>query len=145
MGTDMELSDIESQLSSLNIIVVDDESIARMVLTKGLTRCGYKNITSVSSSKEALELIKNNNFDVALCDVLMPDMDGMQLLTEIRNLSHTSEMSVIMVSATEDLGTVYKCISQGADNYMVKPIRIPQLRNLWSDIWKKKRERAILQ
>lgn len=50
-----------------------------------------------------------------------------------------------MVSATEDLSTVYKCLNQGADDYMVKPIRLPQLKNLWSNIVKKKKEREILQ
>ena len=50
-----------------------------------------------------------------------------------------------MVSATEDLGTVYKCLKNGADDYMVKPIRLPQLKNLWSNIWKKRKERSIIK
>ena len=96
-------------------------------------------------------------------------MDGYELLEEIRKLPHTTDMSVLseylvirslcdvtlilflfffvflVISATEDLSTVYKCLQHGADDYLVKPVKISQLRNLWSNIWKKKRERDYMQ
>jgi len=132
-------------LASLSILVVDDEPVARKFLVKALQKCGYKKITAVSKSTEALELIRTENFNIALVDVLMPEMDGLQLLEEITKLPNTSEMSVIMVSATEDLGTVFQCLNQGADDYMVKPILLPRLKNLWSNLWKKRKEREIVK
>jgi len=142
MDTEIE---IEANYASVNILAVDDDPVALRVLKKGLQRCGYINVTATASAREALELTKSNVYNITLCDVVMPDMDGLTLLREIRSLSHTHEMTIIMVSATEDLSTVYKCLNQGADDFMVKPIRLPQLKNLWSNIWKKKRERRLLE
>jgi CheY-like chemotaxis protein len=108
--------DLQSQLKSLNIIVIDDEPVARKVLERGLRKSGYEcehlqkggcwdgrtdlfvGITCCSSPFEALDLIRNNTYHIALCDVLMPGMDGLALLTEIRKLPHAHEMSVISMS-----------------------------------------------
>jgi len=140
----MDLPQIRSQLPTLNILVVDDDPVARKVLGRGLETCGYKNISCVSSAKEALTLVKDTFFHVILCDVVMPDMDGLELLGEVRQLPNSDKMSVIMVSATEDLQIVYQCLNAGADDYMVKPINIRQLKNLWSNLWKKKKERTLI-
>ncbi len=102
------------------VLVADDDAVNRLLLAHSLERDGH-HVQAVANGLEALEALGSELFDCVLLDVLMPGMDGYQVLEHIRrepNLRHTP---VIMISALEDVESVVRCIETGADDYLPKP------------------------
>jgi CheY-like chemotaxis protein len=102
------------------ILVVDDDAVNRLLLSRGLERDGHR-VRAVASGLEALEALRNGLFDCVLLDVLMPGMDGYQVLKRIRSDPKLRRTPVIMISALEDIDSVARCIEMGADDYLPKP------------------------
>jgi len=125
----------------IKILVVDDEPTARIVVKKVLEKAGYTDIQVVESGRKAIELISNTPFDLVLCDLHMPDIDGNGVVREVRKKSHMDNSPIVMMSATEDLNIVYKCLSEGADDYLIKPIQMGAAKNLWQNVWRKRKEK----
>ncbi len=111
----------------MKILVVDDEEGARELFFTILTDEGYET-TLANSGDEALSLFKSNSYDLVLTDIKMPDMDGLQLLQEIRKIG--SKTDVIMVTAYGEVETYLKAMSLGAAEYINKPIRIKELKRI---------------
>jgi CheY-like chemotaxis protein len=103
-----------------SILVVDDDRINRMVLSRDLERDGYR-VTAVEDGGRALEALTAEPFDVVLLDVLMPELDGYETLTRIERDEKLRHVPVIMVSALEDIESVVRCIELGAADYLPKP------------------------
>jgi CheY-like chemotaxis protein len=103
-----------------SILVVDDDPVNRMVLARELARQDHRVVT-VEDGRRALEALGRQLFDVVLLDVLMPDMDGYQTLTQIEADEKLRHIPVIMVSALEDMESVVRCIEMGAADYVPKP------------------------
>jgi hypothetical protein len=72
----------------------------------------------------------------------MPEMDGFQLIHEIKKI--TEDITIFMMSSTENLDIVYKCLKSGADHYILKPIKEDQLKNLWQTLYRKKQEVRVV-
>ena len=107
------------------VLVVDDEvdfldSVVRMLRIEG-----YEDITSMSKSVQVPELVETKTFDVALLDITMPDLDGLDLLKIIKEKSPQTEC--IMITANEGIPTVIKAVRRGAYDYLLKPIMPEQL------------------
>lgn len=110
--------------SSYSILVVEDNEFIREGLEDALTMSGYV-VLSAKDGREASCLIREEVFDLALLDVVLPERDGVSLLKQIRAESPT--VPVIMVTAKgEEKDKVY-CFKLGADDYVVKPFGIPEL------------------
>lgn len=123
--------------AGLRVLVVDDDPICLLILDRMLQRCRYK-VTTCGGAVEALRILRENKdgFDVVISDVHMPDMDGFKLL-ELVGLE--MDLPVIMMSANGETSAVMKGIKHGACDYLLKPVRIEELKNIWQHVVRKKK------
>jgi DNA-binding NtrC family response regulator len=105
----------------MRILVVDDEHIALTSVKRILKRRGYKNVEICGSGRDAIEKIKNDNFDIVVLDLLMPGVDGMQVLESTKAFNPRSEF--IILTALDDLDTAVRAVRMGAYDYLVKPVQ----------------------
>lgn len=106
---------------SCHILAVDDDALNRGVIERIVARKGHK-VTLASGGKEALQKINEGSFDLVLLDIMMPDVDGVEVLTTIRQKYSMSALPVIMVSALDDSDKVVELLELGANDYVTKPI-----------------------
>lgn len=109
--------DIGKAPVSGRILVIDDDEINRHIMTRQLERQGHTVVTA-DSGKEALSLLRQVPFDIIILDVMMPDMNGFQVLEQLKGNEHFSDMPVIIISALEDSQAMAKCIEMGAEDYL---------------------------
>jgi DNA-binding NtrC family response regulator len=102
------------------ILVIDDEEIMREVLETLLSREGY-DVHLASSGPEGLEYARSTPVDAAIVDVMMPDMDGLAVLDELKKLD--DEMAVIMITAFASVDTAVAAMKRGAFDYITKPFK----------------------
>ncbi|KAL1534074.1 two-component response regulator ARR12-like [Salvia divinorum] len=123
--------------AGLRVLAVDDDLICLKLLDTLLRKCQY-HVTTTSQARMALKMLRDNKdrFDLVISDVHMPDMDGFKLL-ELVGLE--MDLPVIMLSANGDPKLVMKGITHGACDYLVKPVRIEELRNIWQHVIRKKK------
>ncbi|XP_060171855.1 two-component response regulator ARR12-like [Lycium barbarum] len=121
----------------MRVLAVDDDPICLKLLDTLLRKCQYQ-ATTTSQARMALKMLRENRdrFDLVISDVHMPDMDGFKLL-ELVGLE--MDLPVIMLSANSDTRLVMKGISHGACDYLVKPVRIEELRNIWQHVVRRKK------
>lgn len=105
-------------IKSKNILIVDDEPELLTLIKEIFERANYSNIATASSGKEALNLIHTKIPDMIICDVMMPGMDGLELLQEIRSFS---KVPVVMLTARGEAQDRFDGFELGADDYVVKP------------------------
>lgn len=103
------------------ILVVDDTASNRDLLSRRLTRDGHA-VTAASSGNEALAILRERSFDLVLADILMPDMNGIELLARLKADENWRDMPVVMISGLKDEDAVVRCIEAGAEDYLQKPI-----------------------
>ena len=112
-------------MSAAEILVVDDELGIRIFLEETLSRDNHV-VTAVESGEEALALIKDHAFDLALIDLKLKGIDGMALLAAIRQ--QAPDTVVIILTAHATLETAVEALRQGANDYLFKPCKTVQLR-----------------
>ncbi|KAK9275968.1 hypothetical protein L1049_023244 [Liquidambar formosana] len=121
----------------MRVLAVDDDPICLRVLDGLLRKCQYHVITTNQAVKALKMLRENKNkFDLVISDVDMPDMDGFKLL-ELVGLE--MDLPVIMLSAHSDTKLVMKGITHGACDYLLKPVRIEELKNIWQHVLRRKK------
>ena len=103
-----------------NILIVDDNEMNREVLSRRLERQGY-GFATAEDGVEALELMRAQPFDLVLLDIMMPRMNGYQVLETMRNDPALHEIPVIVVSAVSELDSIVRCVELGAEDYLFKP------------------------
>ncbi|MGH7745581.1 MAG: response regulator, partial [Candidatus Dormibacteria bacterium] len=106
------------------ILVCDDEEAIREVVSTLLEAQGYS-CTVVPNGFQAMQEIKNDSHDLVLSDIVMPEMDGMRLLRQVR--SQDEDIPVIMVTAMHDISIALEAIRAGAYDYILKPFEKDQL------------------
>jgi adenylate cyclase len=100
------------------LLVVDDNEDNRYTLTRRLTREGYTNLTTATNGREALDLLQAKPFHLVLLDMMMPGMNGDEVLKAIKDNPDTRDIPVVMISADTDIEKVAQCIEVGADDYL---------------------------
>jgi DNA-binding response OmpR family regulator len=110
------------------ILVVDDNEDNRYTLTLRLRREGFQDVTVASNGREALELIGARPFDLILLDIMMPEMNGYEVLGRLKADAVLRHVPVIMISAISELDSVVRCIELGAEDYLPKPFNSVLLR-----------------
>jgi adenylate cyclase len=102
------------------ILVVDDDPVGRTMLTRLLEQEGHR-VESAADGRQALERLHADLFDVALLDVLMPELDGYEVLAHMKADEVLRHIPVLMITALDDVGSAVRCIEMGADDYLLKP------------------------
>ncbi|XP_045811040.1 two-component response regulator-like APRR5 isoform X4 [Trifolium pratense] len=122
----------------LRVLLVEADDCTRQIITALLRKCNYK-VAAVADGLKAWEIMKGRprNFDLILTEVDLPSISGYALLTLIMEHDICKNIPVIMMSSQDSVSTVYKCMCRGAADYLVKPIRINELRNLWQHVWRR--------
>ncbi len=103
-----------------SILVVDDDRVNRMLLTRALESSGHT-VTTAENGADALRMLGEMSPDVVLLDVVMPELDGMSVLEAMKSDAATHDVPVIMISALDDFESVVRCIELGAEDYLPKP------------------------
>ncbi|XP_021725442.1 two-component response regulator ARR2-like isoform X1 [Chenopodium quinoa] len=121
----------------LRVLVVDDDPTCLTILEKMLRTCRYE-VTKTNRAEHALNMLRENKngFDVVISDVHMPDMDGFKLLEQV---GLEMDLPVIMMSADDSKQVVMKGVTHGACDYLIKPVRIEALKNIWQHVVRKKK------
>ena len=101
--------------------VVDDNEDNRYTLQTLLEADGFERIASAAGGNEAISLIEKEKFSLVLLDMMMPDLNGDEVLRLIRKKAETRDIPVVMISVDTDTDKISKCIELGADDYLPKP------------------------
>jgi len=132
---------MEDIRGTVRILVVDDEASVRFFLEEVLTRDGYQ-VVAVESGEDALDYIAAQEFDLALIDLKMKEVDGMEVLAALRRQS--PDTAAIVLTAHASLETAIEALRQGAHDYLFKPCKTVKLReSVRSGLLK--RQRALRQ
>ena len=110
------------------LLVVDDNEDNRYTLSLQLNAQGYHNIAIATNGREALSVLHSKPFDLVLLDIMMPDLNGYEVLERMRSSPALRNIPVIMVSAIGELDSVVRCIELGAEDYLPKPFEPTLLR-----------------
>lgn len=122
------------------ILIVDDEPFNVDYLEQELEDLDYQTV-SAANGREALEQVAAENPDVILLDIMMPEMDGFQVLARLKADKNWRDIPVIVISAMSDMNSVVKGIKLGAEDYLPKPFDEVLLRARLSASLEKKRLR----
>lgn len=106
------------------ILIVDDEPVVRKGIKRALKEYSIPVVTA-SGGYKALEILKDNSFDLVLLDIKMQDLDGLSVLKEIKSLY--PRLNVIMITGYPTIDTAVHCIKLGAVDYLIKPFRLDDL------------------
>jgi DNA-binding response OmpR family regulator len=121
------------------ILVVDDDRSILRTFTRILQKSGYV-VETAETGKEAIEKADSRHFDLALVDIRLPDMDGTDLLAKLK--SQLQGTVKIMITGFPSLETGVKALDEGADAYLVKPVKPQDLLVLLEEKLKAKEEVA---
>jgi sigma-B regulation protein RsbU (phosphoserine phosphatase) len=123
------------------LLIVDDNEDNRYTLTRRLNREGYDNLTTANNGREALDLLHSKPFDLVLLDIMMPDLNGYEVLEQMKVNAKLRDVPVIMISALSEIDSVIRCIELGAEDYLSKPFNPTLLRARVGATLEKKRLR----
>jgi CheY-like chemotaxis protein len=125
-----DLRSREDVLANKTVLVVDDDVRNLFALTTAFERHSIKAITA-ESGQEAINILReNDNIDIVLMDIMMPEMDGYETTGKIRREHKNSNLPIIAVTAKAMKGDREKCIEAGASDYITKPVKMDQLLSL---------------
>ena len=107
--------------TELRFLVVDDFSTMRRIVRNLLKEGGYADVDEAEDGLVALNKLRNSNFDFVVCDINMPNMNGFQLLAEMKKDEKLKHIPVLMVTAEARKEDIVLAAQQGAAGYIVKP------------------------
>ncbi len=110
-----------SEPSESNLLIVDDDQMNREILYRHLKGLGYTNITLAESGLTALEILASQQIDLIFLDMMMPVMNGLEVLTHLKKNDQWLGIPVIIISALDDKAMIMDCIQKGAEDYLSKP------------------------
>ncbi len=103
------------------LLVVDDNKVNRLLMARSLDLQGHR-VALAENGRIALDMLRRDAYDLLLLDIEMPEMDGFQVLEELKADIHLRDVAVIVTSAVESLDSVVRCIELGAEDYLSKPV-----------------------
>ncbi|MEZ0344353.1 MAG: sigma-54 dependent transcriptional regulator [Caldimicrobium sp.] len=118
------------------ILIVEDEEISLKYLARLLEKEGFY-VEGASTGEEALDKVKKGSYDLVLLDLRLPDINGLELLPEIKKLDE--EINVIIITAYGSIESAVSAIKAGASDYLTKPIEVEELLLKINNIYEKKR------
>ena len=124
------------------VLVVDDEQFIRELLARSIKREGYL-VSEAGDGREALEILRDNHIDIVISDIKMPNMDGWQLLEEIKK--EYPDVSVILITAYAGDHTPEHAIEAGADYFITKPFKNVEIARTLTGLINRRRKQASLK
>lgn len=119
--------------ATMTILVVDDNTMSRKMVQYPLEKDGHK-VLSASCGEEALAIIESDPVRLIFLDVFMDPMSGLDVLAAIKTNVRFQDISVVMISGSEDPDIREKCIAAGAGDLLPKPVTAAALRKIVSDV-----------
>jgi DNA-binding response OmpR family regulator len=119
-GDAVKLMSEENVTSQRRILLVDDDDGVRTLIEKLLEKCGYA-VISVSLGRECLKKLSESSFDLILLDHVLPDMDGLLLLQQVRQRLGNSQKPIVYLTGIADESTKQRAFEIGVDDYVEKP------------------------
>jgi DNA-binding response OmpR family regulator len=117
---------MEGRVMSKRILIVDDEEVIRKFLKIHLNKSGYE-VTEAEDGEKAIEKIGGGKFDLIICDVMMPNKNGWEVIKEVKSKPGLNEIPIILLTAKNDEVDMFKGYELGANYYMTKPFTKAQL------------------
>jgi CheY-like chemotaxis protein len=111
---------------SRKILIVDDEEVIRKFLKIHLAKLGYE-VKEAGDGEQAIEQLGKDNFDLLICDILMPKKNGWEVIKEAKSNPKTKDIPVIVLTAKNEDSDMFKGYDLGANYYMTKPFSKAQL------------------
>ncbi|TYI80707.1 hypothetical protein E1A91_D05G106800v1 [Gossypium mustelinum] len=123
---------------TIKVLLVENEDLTRHLVSALLQNCSYE-VVAVANGLQAWKLLEDptNHIDIVLTEEDMPVLSGSDLLCMIMNHKMLKNIPVIMMSSHDCINLVFKCLSEGAVDFLVKPIRKNELKNLWQHVWRR--------
>ena len=115
-------------VSDYTLLVVDDSEDNRYTLTRRLAREGYTRVVTANDGRQALALLRAQPVDLVLLDIMMPELNGYEVLERLKADERLRHVPVIMISAVDEIESVVRCIELGAEDYLPKPFNPTLLR-----------------
>lgn len=115
-------------MQQLSVLVVDDTSVSRALLTDGLDQIGLKSFRVAKDGEEGLKMMMTAPCHLVISDYNMPKIDGMQLLRALRQHGPTSKVGFILVTGKGDKALIDEGKKWGLNNFLAKPFSVPQLK-----------------
>jgi len=106
--------------TNYEVLIVDDNEMNRDLLSRRLDRQGYV-ISLAADGQQALDMVNNNKYDLILLDIMMPEVNGYQVLESIKADGALLHIPIIMISALDEIESVVRCVELGAADYITKP------------------------
>src|SRR6516162_253483 len=110
--------------SQATVLIVDDEELNRDGLARRLQRHDYE-VAVAKGGREAIELLGGRQFDLVLLDIMMPGMNGLEVLKFLRRVDSLVDLPIIMVTAKGESENIVEAFELGANDYVTKPLDIP--------------------
>ena len=119
-----------------SLLVVDDNEMNRDLLSRRLERQGYR-VTVAVDGRQALEILHREPFNLVLLDIMLPEMNGYEVLEHLKADDSLSHIPVIMTTALDEADGKQKCMELGAHDYLTKPFNPAQLKARITDCLEK--------
>jgi two-component system, OmpR family, response regulator ArlR len=110
----------------MKILVVEDNLESREFFGELMSAEGY-DVALAASGAEAINNLKNDQFDLVMLDIMMEEMDGIEVLKKVRKELKLTDLPVLMITASVDIEKVVKAFKAGANGYIVKPFEVDEL------------------
>lgn len=117
----------------IHVLAVDDNPVDRKMVERLLKHASYK-VTAVESGSKALEVLAfgNNNINLIITDYCMPEMSGYELLRHVKETPSLEEIPVVIMSSENEANRIQRCLEEGAEEFILKPVRLADVKRLKS-------------
>ena len=115
--------------AQIKVMVVDDQASMRAMIRRSLQDLGFRDVRDKAGAAEALAAVRSDRVHLIVSDYNMPDMDGLQLLEEVRKDPVIGKTVFIMLTGSSDRELVQKAAALGVNNYLVKPFAPQALKD----------------
>ncbi len=120
-------------MAGKKILVIEDDRYVRENIQIILSEEGY-DVSTTENGKLGIDAMKNNSFDLVLCDILMPHVGGFEVLKFVKEDKASCNIPFIFLTAKIELENVNKALNMGASNYLIKPFQIDDLLNCVTNV-----------
>jgi two-component system, chemotaxis family, chemotaxis protein CheY len=117
-------------MDPIRTLIVDDSSVMRKIVERSLRQAGLEisQVLEAANGAEALGAVRENKFDLILCDINMPVMDGLEFVKQLAGVENAKGVPVVMITTEGSEGHVVQALSAGARGYIRKPFTPDQVK-----------------